>query len=128
MEQMIKQTETRNTESGSHTTVRIVGVIFTVFEIILGFRLVFKLLGANPSSGFVSAIYSITKPVVGIFSGIFAKVTAEGTDVKAIFEPATLIAMIVIALIGWVIIALATRSSGNRMEKTETTQQDSNKL
>ncbi len=124
MEQMTRQTETRNTEPGSQTLVRIVGVIFSIFEIILGFRLVFKLLGANPDSGFVKAIYAITKPVVGIFSGIFSRVTTEGTDVKAIFEPATLIAMIVIALIGWVIIKLSTRRSGNKMESTETTLHD----
>jgi len=124
MEQMTRQTETRNTEPGSQTLVRIVGVIISIIEIVLGFRLVFKLLGANPNSGFVSAIYSITKPFVGLFSGIFSKVTTEGAEVTAIFEPATLIAMIVIALIGWLIIKLSTRNSGNRMEKTETTQKD----
>lgn len=126
MEQTTRQTETRNTESGSQTLVRIVGVIIAIIEIILGFRLVFKLLGANPNSGFVSSIYSVTKPVVGIFAGIFSKVTAAGNEATAIFEPSTLIAMIVIALIGWLIIKLATRSSGNRMEKTETTQHDQN--
>jgi len=46
MEQVTRQTESHSTEPASHTTARIVGVIFAVFEIILGFRLVFKLLGA----------------------------------------------------------------------------------
>jgi hypothetical protein len=124
MEQVTRQTESHSTEPASHTTARIVGVIFAVFEIILGFRLVFKLLGANPDNGFVNVIYSITKPVVGIFSGIFSKVVTEGSNFEATFEPETLITMIVVALIDWVILKLATRSSGNRLEKTETTQHD----
>jgi len=124
MEQVTRQTESRSSEPASHTTARIVGVIFAVIEIILGFRLVFKLLGANPDNGFVKAIYSMTKPVVSIFSEIFSKVATDGTNFEATFEPATLIAMIVVALIGWVILKLATRSSGNRLEKTETTQHD----
>jgi len=78
MEQVTRQTESHSTEPASHTTARIVGVIFAVFEIILGFRLVFKLLGANPDNGFVNVIYSITKPVVGIFSGIFPKWSLKG--------------------------------------------------
>src|SRR5665648_1103186 len=40
---------------------RIVYYILGLLEVLLGFRLVFKLLGANPGSGFVSFIYSISE-------------------------------------------------------------------
>ncbi len=121
MEQMNKQTETRNTQSGNNVAKRIVVVIFAVVEIILAFRLVFKLLGADPKNGFVQGIYNITRFFVGLFEGIFSKVTTSGIEVKAIFEPATLIAMVVVAIVAWVVLKLMTTRKGNSMKSTEYT-------
>src|SRR5665647_1732398 len=124
MEQMTKQTETRNTQLESHTAQRIVGIIFSVIEIILAFRLIFKLLGANPKNDFVHGIYAVTQFFVGIFEGIFSRVTTSGAETTAIFEPATLIAMVVIAVIAWVVLKLMTPRIGNRVERTEYTEHD----
>jgi len=124
MEQMTKQTETRNANPENYTAQRFVVAIFSVIEIILAFRLVFKLMGANPTSGFVQGIYSVTQFIVGIFEGIFSRVTTTGAETKAVFEPATLIAMVVIALIAWVVLKLMPPRVGTRVEKTEYTQHD----
>ena len=124
MEQMTKQTETRNIESESNTAQRIVGIIFGVIEVILAFRLIFKLLGANPKNGFVHGIYAVSQFLAGIFEGIFSRVTTNGAQTTATFEPATLIAMVVIALIAWGVRKLMTPRIGTRMEKTEYTGHD----
>ncbi len=127
MEQMTRQTETRNTKQESNIVQRIIGVIFGVIEILLAFRLVFKLLGANPTNGFVQGIYNITQPFVGIFEGIFSRVTTSGAETTAVFEPATLIAMVVVALIAWIVLKLMTPRSSTRVERTEYTEQDNQK-
>lgn len=121
---MNKQTETRNTKLESHTAQRIVGIIFSVIEIILAFRLIFKLLGENPKNDFVHGIYAATQFFVGIFEGIFSRVTTSGAETTAVFEPATLIAIVVIALIAWVVLKLITPRIGTRVERTEYTEHD----
>lgn len=113
----LTQKETRSTKSENNTAKRIVGVIFGLIEIILAFRLIFKLLGANSQNGFVKVIYNLTQFFVGIFEGIFAK---AATGAKAVFEPATLIAMIIVALAAWIILKLMTPRQNSRMERTET--------
>ena len=124
MEQMTKQTETRNTNPENYTAQRFVVAIFGIIEIILAFRLVFKLMGANPTNGFVQGIYSVTQVFVGVFEGIFSRVTTSGAETTAVFEPATLIAMVVIALIAWVVLKLMTPRIRNRVERTEYTEHD----
>ena len=124
MEQMTKQVETRNTKHDNNTAQRVSGIIFAVIEVFLAFRLIFKLLGANPDNGFVRGIYAITQVLVGIFEGIFSKVTTTGVETKAILEPATLIAMVVVALIAWGVSKLITPRSFNRVESTQFTEHD----
>ncbi len=124
MEQMTKQTETRNTKHDSNTAQRITGIIFAVIEVFLAFRLIFKILGANPDNGFVRGIYAITQLLVGIFEGIFSTATTTGAETRAILEPATLIAMIVIALIAWGVNKMITPRTTNRVESTQFTERD----
>jgi hypothetical protein len=105
----------RTEEPVTRTTGGAPGVIYVIFgilEALLAFRLVFKLLGANPNSGFVAFIYGLTQPLVAPFYGIFPQATTTGVTTTATFEPATLIAMLVYALIGWgltVLVASLTR-------------------
>jgi len=90
----------------SFTGSRVVYYILGVLEALLAFRLVFKLLGANPSSGFVSFIYSITQVFLIPFNTIFSSPSTEGIETIAVLEPGTIIAMIVYALIAWGIVKL----------------------
>ncbi|HUC96236.1 MAG TPA: hypothetical protein VMR16_01045 [Candidatus Saccharimonadales bacterium] len=80
--------------------------IFGILEIILAFRFVFKLLGANPSNGFVNWIYSLSAVFVAPFTGIFNTSLAKGDVVASVFEPAALVALIVYGLIALVIVTL----------------------
>lgn len=86
---------------GSQTAEYVVYFLFGLLEILLAFRLVFKLTGANPVSGFVSFIYSLTQIFILPFSGIFRRTTAPGVETTAILEPSTLVAMVVYATLAW---------------------------
>jgi len=88
------------------TASRVVYYILGVLEVLLAFRLVFRLLGANPDSGFVSLIYSISRVFLLPFTTIFRSAATEGIETQAVLEPGTMIAMVVYALIAWGIVKL----------------------
>lgn len=92
------------TEKNGFTSERVVYYILGVLETLLAFRLIFKLLGANPKSGFVAFIYSITQVFLIPFNAIFRSATTQGIETKAFLEPGTIIGMIVYALIAWGIV------------------------
>jgi len=112
------QTETHSAQAESHPAKRIVGVLFSAVEIILGIRLILKLLGANAGNSIIKALYDFTGFFVKIFEGIFSRVTINEAS-GAVFEPATLIAMVVIAVIAWIVLKLITPRTGNSVVKTE---------
>lgn len=85
---------------------RIVYFIFGAIEILLAFRLTFKLLGANPGSNFVSFIYTTSGVFLAPFSGIFRTAVNEGIETKSVLEPTTIITMIVYAFIAYGIVKL----------------------
>ena len=95
---------------GKRVTYYILGVL----ETLLAFRLVFRLLGANPDSGFVSFIYSVTRVFLIPFEAIFAPATTEGLETAGILEPATVVAMVVYAVIAMGIIRLIDVVRGER--------------
>lgn len=80
--------------------------ILGVIEVLLAFRFLFKLLGANQASGFVSFIYSLTGIFVAPFTGIFSPFVTEGLSVRSVFEPSVIIAFIVYAIIAWGLVML----------------------
>lgn len=88
--------------------------VFGLLEILLAFRFVFKLLGANPSTGFVDFIYNLSAISVAPFAGIFNTSLAKGDATTSIFEPATLVALIVYAVVAWGIVALIRVVSGRQ--------------
>lgn len=86
------------------TAKKVIYYILGLLEVLLAFRLIFKLLGANPASGFVAFIYSVTRIFLAPFTAIFRTAVADGIETKAVLEPGTIIAMIVYALIAWGIV------------------------
>jgi len=87
-------------------TRNIVYYILGVIEVLLAFRLIFKLLGASKASEFVSFLYLVTQSIIAPFSGIFRSTITRGAVTQSIFEPATVIAMIVYAIIAIGVVSL----------------------
>jgi hypothetical protein len=76
---------------------QIIWYILAVIEIILGFRMSLKALGASQLSDFTSFIYAISNPLAFPFSGILPT-TLSGNSV---LEWSTIIAAIVYALVAY---------------------------
>lgn len=107
-------TETKSVASSSQTAEYLIYFIFGILEILLGFRLVLKLMGASVASGFVNLIYSITRIFILPFEGIFRRATTEGIETTSILEPSTLVALVVYAILAWGIVMLVRIFSGEK--------------
>ncbi len=81
---------------------QIVWYIVGILEVLLAFRFVLKLLGANPAAGFTDFIYKVTHVFAAPFLNVFKITRVEGS----IFEWTTLLAMLVYWLIAWGIIKI----------------------
>ena len=92
MEEELKITEEPKkvaVKGATHNNVRyFIYFIGGLIEILLLFRLVFKMTAADPASGFVSFIYGVTNFFVAPYATF-------------VFEPGTLMAMAVYAILAW---------------------------
>jgi hypothetical protein len=92
-------------EPPAYTAANAVWTIAGTLLALLGIRFLLILLGANAGNGFVNFIYSLTRPFVSPFFGIFNYQTSYGISR---IEVATLVAIVVYALIAWAIARLVT--------------------
>jgi len=107
-------TETKNVATGTQTIEYLTYFLFGALEIFLAFRLVLKLMGANITSAFVGAVYGITGLFILPFEGIFRRGFTQGIETTSVFEPSTLVAIIVYAVLMWGIIKLLRIFSGEK--------------
>ena len=81
---------------------QVVWYILGLIEVLFAFRVVLKLLGANPFVGFTSLIYSLTAPLLAPFNGILGvSITGAST-----IEWSTIIAAAVYLCVAWGIVYL----------------------
>jgi uncharacterized protein YggT (Ycf19 family) len=82
--------------------VAVVGFIVGVVDILIAARFLGKLFGASSQSAFANFVYQVSAPLVAPFTGIFGD-TGSRTNT---FETASLVAIVVYAVIGWGLVAL----------------------
>jgi hypothetical protein len=107
--QVQQQTRKINTEVNADDrsiASNAVWYIFGFIGILLAFRFGLKLLGANPSSGFVEFIYTVSGLLTAPFDSIFGVTSAVAGDIRSVFEPSILVAIAVYGLIAWGIVKL----------------------
>ena len=80
----------------------VVWFVVGVIEIFIAARFLGKLFGASAQSAFVNFIYQVSGALVAPFTGIFGD---TGTRTNT-FEPASLVALVVYAVIGWGLVVL----------------------
>lgn len=93
----------------------VINYILWVVEILLVFRFFFRLLGANPSSGFVQFLYGTTGVLLAPFFGIFGTPRVG----VAAFETTTLVAMAVYAVLVYAIIKFVRVVTATKEEQVE---------
>ena len=85
------------------TLSRVTGIIllgFTILGALIGLRFLLKLMAANPANAFANFIYTITAPFLWAFEGLTTNPSFQGITI----EFHALIAIVVYAMIGWVIV------------------------
>lgn len=94
--------KTYETKKAIFRSYQIIWYIVGVIEVLLAFRVVLKLLGANTFSGFTNFIYAVSDPFALPFSGIIRTTTNSGFAL----EWSSLIAMAVYAILAYGVIKL----------------------
>ena len=92
------------TEVGSYNfrAAAVVGFVVGAIDILIAARFLGKLLGASSQSAFVNFIYQVSSVMVAPFTGIFGDTGSQTNK----FETASLVAIVVYAVIGWGIVVL----------------------
>lgn len=78
-------------------TYQIIWYILAVIEILLGFRITLKALGASQTSGFTTFVYALSDPFALPFAGILRTTIYN----LSVFEWSTIIAAIVYLLVAY---------------------------
>jgi hypothetical protein len=124
-----KEVRTTHEDTGiksRNTTFKVTQVIWLllgILETALALRFLFKLIGVNPANAFASLLYGFTNLFVAPFASLTGAPAAEGM----VFEFTTLIAMLVYALIFYVleriVYVIFYRQSGVKVSQTSVTEQ-----
>jgi uncharacterized protein YggT (Ycf19 family) len=78
---------------------QLIWLLLGILESLLALRVVFKLLGVNPSNPFASLLYNVTEIFVAPFASLIGAPSAGGM----VLEISTILAMFIYLLIGWAI-------------------------
>lgn len=103
-----KEVRTTAHEQGSEARVttfkvtQLIWLLLGLLEGVLALRFIFKLIGVNAANSFASLLYKVTD----FFVAPFASLTGAPEAGRMVLEISTLIAMIIYALIGWVLIRI----------------------
>lgn len=111
------QAPSKKEATSSQTVEYLVYFFFGLLEVLLAFRLVFKLAGASMGSAFVGLIYGITGIFILPFEGIFRRGFTQGIETTSILEPSALVALIVYAILAWGIVKLLRVLSGKEQSE-----------
>lgn len=77
-------------------------LLFGALEVLIGFRVLLKLIAANPNSWFTSFVYQFSE----IFVWPFQNIVSNPSFQNSVMEITSLIAMLVYALVGWGVVRL----------------------
>ncbi len=82
--------------------VQIIWLMVAGLEMLLGLRVVLKLIAANPANPFANFVYNLSQ----LFLYPFQSLTESPSAAGMVLEIPTLIAMVVYALAGWLLVRL----------------------
>jgi len=89
-------------EEALRRMIALVQLGFGVLDGLIGLRFLLKLMAAYPANPFASLIYFITTPFLWMFQSLTRTPSFEGIEIEFF----SLIAIVVYALIGWIVVQL----------------------
>lgn len=95
---------------------QLIYLVFGIIEALIGIRFILRLLAANPNAGFADFIYSVTAPFVAPFYSLFGVPGYRGSAL----ELGDIVAIIVYALIAWLLVRLLWLAGGDTRRTTST--------
>jgi uncharacterized protein YggT (Ycf19 family) len=101
---VVRDPDVEGVDQGRSIISQLVWFVAGIILLLLAFRFIFALLGANPSNGIANFIYSTSHPFVAPFFGLFSYNNYQLGATR--FEIYTLVAMLVYAAIAWGLSAL----------------------
>jgi uncharacterized protein YggT (Ycf19 family) len=107
----------------AYRLTQIIYWVFALVEGLIAIRLILRALGANPSAGFAQFIYGVTGPLVAPFINLFGNPTYN----NSVLELSSIVALIVYALVAWLLGKLVWILVGETRSavRTRSTQMDS---
>jgi hypothetical protein len=100
----------------SYKLVQGIWLLFGIVEGVLAIRFILKLLGANEAAGFANFIYGASGPFIAPFSNLFANPAMGGS----VLELTTMVAVIVYALVAWLLVKVIWLLAGETRSATRT--------
>jgi hypothetical protein len=92
--------QTANQNSAVVRVINIVYFLFGVLDVVLFLRVILHLLGANADNSFANFINGLSTPFVSLFASLLQN---PSISTASVLEVTTIIAIIVYAIIGWLI-------------------------
>ena len=115
--EIVTNTSAQKEATGYQTLEYIIYFFFGALEVLLVFRLILKLTGAGVSGAFVNLIYGVTGIFILPFEGIFRSGFAKGAETTSVFEPSTLVAIVVYAVLSVGIVMIVRILSGKQQQE-----------
>jgi YggT family protein len=100
--------------SATYRLIQLVYLVFGIVEALIAIRVVMKLLAANPEAAFTQFLYGITDPFVAPFQGVFSEPQSHGS----VLELSSLLAIIIYALLAYVIVRVIAYARGRQPTAT----------
>jgi len=107
----------------AHKARQAIFLLFGIIEGLIAIRVVLRALGANPDAGFAAFVYGATAPFLAPFVGLFGTPQNNGS----VLELHAIVAIVVYALLAWVLAKLAWLVLGETRSgvRTHTSRVDS---
>lgn len=96
---------------------QVIWFIFGALEVLIGLRIILKLVAANPDNAFASMIYNFTAVFLTPFFGLTGAPAANGM----VLEIPSIIGMLIYALLAWGLVHLAQLIYDRPSTRTVTT-------
>ena len=91
---------------------RLIWFIIGLMAALIAIRFVLLATGANESAGLAQLVYNLTGWMVAPFASLFGGFTYPGATQTAVFEPASLVAIVIYVLLGFLLTRLANLMLG----------------